>query len=91
MKPGYGKIHRSCAALCISGGIPPVLVTKDNGVDERYFLLTDMKGNPLNQDILPYIGQPAEFSGESYTLNGWNVLRVDTDNIVKIEEGSTIY
>ena len=26
MKPGFGKIHRSCAARCISGGIPPVFV-----------------------------------------------------------------
>ncbi len=29
MKPGKGKIHRSCAVRCISGGIPPVLATND--------------------------------------------------------------
>jgi len=91
MKPGYGKIHRSCAALCISGGVPPVLVAMDKEGNESYFLLTDMKGNPINKDILPYIGQPAEFSGDSYTLNGWNVLRLDTDNIIKIEKHSNIY
>ena len=91
MKPGYGKIHRSCAALCISGGIPPVLVAKNEDASNRYFLLTDMKGNPLHQDIVPYIGQPAQFSGERYTHNGWDFLRIDTDNIVKLERLSTIY
>lgn len=91
MKPGYGKIHRSCAALCISGGIPPVLVAQDENTRNRYFLLTDMKGKTLHQDILPYIGQPAQFSGERYTQNGWEVLRVDTANIVKMEGPSTIY
>lgn len=30
MKPGEGKIHKSCAIRCISGGIPPVLRVKDD-------------------------------------------------------------
>ena len=41
MKPGKGKIHRSCAALCISGGIPPVLATTDENNISEYYLLTD--------------------------------------------------
>ena len=28
MKPGEGKVHRACAAMCIAGGIPPVLVVE---------------------------------------------------------------
>ncbi len=91
MKPGFGKIHRSCAALCISGGVPPVLVATDKEANESYFLLTDMKGNPISKDILPYIGQPAEFSGNSYTLNGWKVLRIDPNTIIKHKEHSKIF
>ncbi|MBV9180582.1 MAG: hypothetical protein JO356_04665, partial [Acidobacteria bacterium] len=29
MNPGNGKVHRDCAALCLSGGIPPIFVTLD--------------------------------------------------------------
>src|SRR5206468_3964392 len=30
MNPGNGKVHRDCAARCISGGIPPMFVAKDS-------------------------------------------------------------
>ena len=39
MKPAHGKPHRSCAARCISGGIPPVLMVKDRDGDTNYLLL----------------------------------------------------
>ena len=29
MNPGQGKVHRDCAARCLSGGIPPIFVTTD--------------------------------------------------------------
>ena len=31
MRPGGGRAHRACAQLCIDGGVPPVLVTRDDG------------------------------------------------------------
>lgn len=36
MKPGTGSVHRSCAALCLAGGIPAGLVTTDS--PERFFV-----------------------------------------------------
>ncbi|TAI46848.1 hypothetical protein [Flagellimonas allohymeniacidonis] len=91
MKPGYGKIHRSCASLCISGGIPPVLVTSDENAISDYFLLTDLKGNPLHKDILPYIGQPSQLQGEVEKLEDWHVLRIDVTEIEKLNKESSIY
>ena len=91
MKPGYGKIHRSCAALCISGGIPPVLVSKDQNGTETYFLLTDLKGNPIHKDIVPYIGQPCKLSGEVKMIGDWNILQVDVSQIEKLDIESSIY
>ncbi len=41
MKPGYSKIHRSCAIRCISGGIPPVLAISQQGDFTDYYFLTD--------------------------------------------------
>lgn len=91
MKPGYGKIHRSCAALCIAGGVPPVLVSKDENNVEDYFLLTDLKGNPIHKDILPYIGQPSRLTGKSEQLGEWKILKIDVSQIEKLEDKSSIY
>lgn len=91
MKPGYGKIHRSCAALCISGGIPPVLASTDENGNETYFLLTDLKGNPIHKDIVPYIGQPSLLSGEVSSLGDWKTMKVDVAQIKKLDKKSTIY
>jgi len=91
MKPGYGKIHRSCAALCIAGGIPPVLVSLDKNAISDYFLLTDLKGNPLHKDILPYIGRPLLLKGEVGKVGDWYTLRTDVSQIEKLDKKSSIY
>ena len=81
MKPGYGKIHRSCAALCIAGGMPPVLVSAAESGEEAYFLLTDLKGKPIHKDILPYIGQPALINGEVEQIGDWKLMKISVDRI----------
>ena len=91
MKPGYGKIHRSCAALCILGGVPPVVVSKDENSIEDYYLLTDLKGKAIHKDILPYIGQPARLTGEVEKLGGWKLMRIDLSRIEKLNSNSTVY
>ncbi|WP_394975142.1 hypothetical protein [uncultured Croceitalea sp.] len=91
MKPGFGKIHRSCAALCISGGVPPVLVSRDENGTEDYFLLTDLEGNPMHKDILPYIGQPSKVLGEVSEIGDWKVMRINVDQIEKLNKESLIY
>ncbi|WP_190811362.1 hypothetical protein [Flagellimonas sp. S3867] len=91
MKPGYGKIHRSCAALCISGGVPPVLVSQSKNAISDYFLLTDLKGNPIHKDILPYIGQPSLLQGEVEKMGGWYTMRIDISQIKKLDKVSSIY
>ncbi|MEM9361038.1 MAG: hypothetical protein AAGA43_00310 [Bacteroidota bacterium] len=91
MKPGYGKIHRSCAALCIAGGIPPVLVSSDPNSVSEYFLLTDLKGNPIHKDILPYIGQPSIVSGMAEKLGDWHIMRINVSQIQKTNKESSIY
>lgn len=91
MKPGYGKIHRSCAVLCISGGIPPVLVTTDANNNSKYYLLTDKKGNQLHKQILAYVGKPSLVKGDVYKLGDWLQLRINIDDIKMLDEPSTIY
>jgi hypothetical protein len=38
MNPGRGKVHRDCAVRCISGGLPPTLLVRDeSGTFGRFF------------------------------------------------------
>ncbi|CAI8354922.1 MAG: Uncharacterised protein [Polaribacter sejongensis] len=91
MKPGKGKIHRSCAVRCISGGIPPVLATTDKNNISHYFLITDMKGNPIHNDILPYIGKPSKIKGIVEKMEDWYLIKINISDILELNKKSTIY
>ena len=91
MKPGKGKIHRSCGVRCISGGIPPVLATQDENNISEYYLLTDTDGKPINEEILPFVGKPSLISGDIVQIEDWYQLRIDTNNIKELKRSSEIY
>ena len=63
MKPGNLKPHRSCAARCISGGVPPVLVVRDDEGAATYYLLAGEDGRAVNAEVLGLIAEPVEISG----------------------------
>ena len=91
MKPGKGKIHRSCAARCISGGIPPVLATTDNNNIAEYYLITDDNGNAIHEAILPFIGKPSEITGIVEKMEDWYLLKINTENISVKSDISAVY
>lgn len=91
MKPGFGKIHRSCAALCISGGIPPVWVDYQENGDENYYLITDLKGNPIHGDLIPYIGQISSVEARISHKGSWSYLALDPSKIQSFHEESRYY
>lgn len=64
MKPGDGKGHKACAALCISNGIPPVLVSR-SATGTKYLVLTDPTGTlAFNHDAAPLAGEPVIVTGD---------------------------
>lgn len=78
MKPGEGKIHKSCAIRCISGGIPPVMrVLQEDGITYDYYLVKGKEGQEINKEVLPYVAETITISGMSSIQNGWNVLTID--------------
>ncbi len=83
MRPGYGKPHMACAALCIAGGIPPVLVVEGPGGAARPYLLVGIDGGPLHHDahLLANIGRPVEVAGSERAVHGWPLLFVSSSNI----------
>ena len=83
MKPGEGKPHRSCAIRCISGGNPPVLRTTSEQGQTQYFIVLGDVGEPINRQILPYVGMPVELKGNVIRYDDWYVLRTDMDNDIR--------
>jgi hypothetical protein len=84
MKPGRGKVHRSCAARCIAGGIPPafVVAAPNGGVD--LYLLTDTDGEPVGARILEWVGEPIELHGLAEQRGDQTLLRADLDRVVRL-------
>ncbi|HLF64245.1 MAG TPA: hypothetical protein VI603_10850 [Saprospiraceae bacterium] len=79
MKPGYGKPHRSCAARCISGGIPPVLKTTSAEGGIYYYLVTGEDGEPINAEVLPFVGDQVAICGQIKKVGDWLVLYKDSE------------
>jgi len=73
MKPGRSKPHRDCAARCISGGIPPVLLVRGPDGQPVYYLLVSRTGAMLRDEILDVVAEPVEITGR---LVRWGDLRV---------------
>jgi len=91
MKPGNGKIHRSCATRCLSGGIAPVFITTNQKGYHEYYILTDIDGKKLGREILEYVGKPSMLEGEVWDLGEWKQMRIDPAEILLLDAESVIY
>lgn len=75
MNPGQGKVHRDCAARCISGGIPPIFVTSDA---HDQFLLVGLDGRALGRNALrEFIAEPITIEGERLQTGSTQLLKID--------------
>lgn len=84
MKPGDGKTHKECATLCIMGGIPPMLVTRDRLGTPTFYVLISETGGPLSVDAYPMIADPVEISGELERWGETLMLRVRASDIRRL-------
>lgn len=75
MKPGEGKTHKACATLCISSGIPPMVVSLAADGSPRYHLLLDPDGGPATGARLSRPGEPVLVTGELGDLGGQPAIR----------------
>ena len=64
MRPGRRRAHRACAALCIRGGIPPLLVTRRPGGERWHLLLTAPGGGPVGDAVLEVVAEPVVITGQ---------------------------
>jgi len=71
MNPGNGKVHRDCAARCISGGVPPAFIAKDSSGNTQTLLLT---GIPKSE-LLAHVAEPVHLSGELISIGSTLVFK----------------
>jgi hypothetical protein len=80
MNPSTGKVHRDCAARCISGGIPPALLVR-SGEHEGLYLLIDERGEPMGRQLLPRVAEPVRVSGSVLRQGSQLLLRTRLQEI----------
>jgi hypothetical protein len=78
MNPGNGKVHRDCAARCISGGIPAAFVVKDAAGVSKTLVLSNAGR------LLEFVAEPVEISGRLFRSNGMLKLRADPGSIRRL-------
>lgn len=79
MKPGEGKIHRSCAIRCLSGGIPPVLAAEDG----LYYTL-QLPFDTSVSDIFNLVAKPISIDGTLKVLDGTRYLYVSENSLAAL-------
>ncbi|MEM9803155.1 MAG: hypothetical protein AAGA20_22745 [Planctomycetota bacterium] len=85
MKPGNLKTHRACAARCISGGVPPVLLVRNGDGTARYLLLVGPDGEAVNDRVLDVVAERVEIRGELEEIGGLELLRFDPAEIRRLD------
>lgn len=85
MKPGERKPHRACATLCIRGGIPPLFVlTNPEGLPMRHLLIVGSDGRALNQEVLPWVAEPLDVTGEVKRLDDLWILETEPEHFERL-------
>ena len=85
MKHAEGKVHKSCAIRCISGGIPPMLKIKDPQNGNKFYILLSESGLPINKEVLPFVAEQVTISGKTSKFKSWDVLYLSLGDL-KVDE-----
>jgi hypothetical protein len=85
MNPGSGKVHRDCAARCLSGGVPVLFATNNFGGEPAVLQLTDLNQEPLPKAaFLDHVGQPVRLKGTVLKNGDTLIFEIDPSAITKL-------
>lgn len=87
MKPGEGKTHKACAALCLRGGVPPMFIALTDRGEKRFFVLADAEGRAFTGDaleaLIPFVGDLVRVRGVTHR-GELPVLRLDPRDVQRL-------
>jgi hypothetical protein len=84
MKPGEGKVHRACAAMCIAGGIPPMLVVTQADGNRYGYILIGSQGQAAADLVIEDVAVPVSVSGQLERRGDLTYLRITENGITRI-------
>ncbi len=84
MNPATGKVHRSCAARCISSGTPPIVVATAPDGRTAQLLLVGPNGESLNDAVLPFVAETVAIEGKVTREDHLLVLWADPASIERL-------
>lgn len=87
MRPGHGKTHKSCAALCARGGLPLAFCEPGAcaGMSENDALfLLDEEGRPHGRTLIPFVADPVIAAGRLVKVGDMAQLRAPQSAIRRL-------
>lgn len=84
MNPGRYKPHRACATVCVSGGIPPMLVVNAAGGSVASFLLVGSNGEMINDQVISLLARPVRVTGQLTLSHDLWVFSIDPETIEQL-------
>ncbi len=81
MKPGSGKIHKSCAVRCLSGGVPAIFRSNNSKGNKEYYLLLGENGESINKDLLSYTADHIQLQGNISQMADWKIIHTSPSTI----------
>ena len=87
MKPGDGLGHRSCAMLCLRGGLPPMFVAESDLGDILYPLLIVDGSTQLDEACMPKVACRVHIHGRIGVIAGMPVFDTTSNQITLASDG----
>ncbi|MGE0187444.1 MAG: hypothetical protein AB7Q23_16825 [Hyphomonadaceae bacterium] len=85
MRPGFGRTHKACAALCTRGGLPLAFcVGSVCSLGGEAPLLLDAGGRPHGRAILPLVADPVVLRGRLVQVGDVQQIRADLGAIHRL-------
>jgi hypothetical protein len=85
MNPGSGKVHRDCAARCLSGGVPILFATNNFRGQPAVLQLTNSNHEPLPKaTFLDRVGQPVRLKGTVVENGDTLIFEIDPSGISEL-------
>ncbi len=84
MKPGDGLAHKACANLCISEGLPPVLVMELPVEGSTVVLLAAEDGGPMPEAMFDLTAVPIQLEGRLERRDDLLIFRIDERSVQRM-------
>ena len=84
MNPGSGITHRACAAVCIKGGVPPLLEVRREDGRRDGIVLAGSGGEAIGDSLEGLIATPVGMTGRLVRRGGTTFLHVDPAGIRRL-------